>query len=582
MTDFFSKLFDASDFPARWHCGRWTAGVGWLHILSDLAIFAAYAAIPCLLIYFVRKRRIDVPLAPVFWLFAAFILCCGIGHLLEAGIFWYPAYRLAGAWKLLTALVSWATVLVLVRLAPQALALPSLARRNKGLEREVQKRTRTEKKQLGLIAELASAQAKLEEQAVELEKQNRSLQAANARADAANLAKTQFLANMSHEIRTPMTAILGFADMLREQCRDRPEAVQSLEVIRRNGEHLLEVINDVLDLSKIESGRMLVEQIECSPAEIAREVYSLLQPRATEKGLHFELRLDPALPCAIRTDPTRLRQILLNLVSNAVKFTLEGSVVLALAPTPDDPRTLEFAVRDTGIGLSPEQLAGLFQPFTQADATTTRTFGGTGLGLAISQRLAQLLGGRLSAESQLDAGSTFRLLLEIEPAAGVPPAAPAGAAESVHPPVPLREPAEDPNAAPPLESLAGCRVLVAEDGPDNQRLFALVLRHAGALVTLVDNGRAAVDAAMSALHAGRPFQVVLMDMQMPQLDGFEATRLLRSRGYRLPIVALTAHALDSEREKCRAAGCDEFAAKPIDQQRLLALVARHAAQATAV
>jgi signal transduction histidine kinase len=583
MTDFFSKLFDASDYPARWHCGRWTAGVGWLHIVSDLAIFAAYAAIPCLLIYFVRKRRGEVPLAPVFWLFAAFILCCGIGHLLEAGIFWYPAYRLAGAWKLLTALVSWATVVALVRLAPQAIALPSLARRNEGLEREVQKRTRIEKKQLSLIAELASAQAKLEEQAVELESQNRSLQAANTRADAANLAKTQFLANMSHEIRTPMTAILGFADLLREQCGDRPTAVQSLDVIRRNGEHLLEVINDVLDLSKIESGRMLVEKIECSPAEIALEVHSLLNLRAQEKGLLFEVQLDPGLPRSIRTDPTRLRQILLNLASNAIKFTPRGSVVLALGPKAGDPRTLELAVRDTGIGLSPEQLAGLFQPFTQADATTTRNFGGSGLGLAISQRLAQLLGGTLSAESQLEVGSTFRLLLDLEPTSNEsgPPPAELLRAGLPQPLEPAGESPEEERAAE-SESLVGCRVLLAEDGPDNQRLFALVLRHAGALVTLVDNGRAAVDAAMAALHAGRPFQVILMDMQMPQLDGFEATRLLRSRGYRLPIVALTAHALDSEREKCRVAGCDEFAAKPIDQQRLLALVARHARQGAAV
>jgi signal transduction histidine kinase/ActR/RegA family two-component response regulator len=570
MTDFFTNLFDASDYPARWQCGRWTAGVGWLHILSDASIFAAYAAIPVLLIYFVRRRRQATPFAPVCWLFAAFILCCGIGHLIDASLFWYPAYRFAGAWKLVTALVSWATVIALIRFAPHALAMPDLARRSEVLQLEVEECERVEAQQQQLISELAVAQAQLEEQAIALEFQNRSLQEANVRADAANLAKSHFLANMSHEIRTPMTAILGFADLLREECHDRPQAVRSLEVICRNGEHLLEVINDVLDLSKIESGRMLVEKIECSPADVVAEVHSLLQLRAGEKGLTFETQISPDLPMQIRTDPTRLRQILLNLASNAIKFTFRGQVVLSASPAPGS-RAIEFTVRDTGIGLSDDQVAGLFKPFTQADATTTRNFGGTGLGLTISQRLSRLLGGALSVESALGVGSVFRLLLagdrlmiepEQQPLAEPTASMPAVASGEATP--------AKPGALP-----AGCRVLLAEDGPDNQRLFSLILRRAGALVTVVENGRAAVDAAMTALHSGRPFQVVLMDMQMPQLDGYEATRLLRSRGYKLPIVALTAHAMRAEQDKCRAAGCDEFAAKPIHKDELLALVKRY-------
>ncbi|MFO0899117.1 MAG: ATP-binding protein [Pirellulales bacterium] len=575
MTDFFSKLFDVADYPARWQCGRWTAGVGWLHILSDLAIFAAYAAIPALLIYFIRRRRDGLPATPAFWLFAAFILCCGIGHLIEASLFWYPAYRFAGSWKLVTAVVSWASVIALLRAAPQVVEMPGLARQSQVLKREVEECERVEAQQQQLISDLAVAQAQLEEQAIALEFQNRSLQEAQVRADAANLAKGHFLANMSHEIRTPMTAILGFADLLRDECHDRPLAMQSLDVIRRNGEHLLEVINDVLDLSKIESGRMLVEKIECSPADVVNEVHSLLQLRAGEKGLTFEVRLDPALPPQVRTDPTRLRQILLNLASNAIKFTFRGGVVLAARLVPGKQPELEFSVKDTGIGLTDEQLAGLFKPFTQADASTTRNFGGTGLGLTISQRLARLLGGALTVESQPGVGSEFRLLLEgeklmLEPDFN-PHHSPAQAEDT---------PADVGVAAPATSPLpAGCRVLLAEDGPDNQRLFSLILRRAGALVTVVENGRAAVDAAMAALHGGRPFQVILMDMQMPQLDGYEATRLLRSRGYRLPIVALTAHAMRAEQDKCRAAGCDEFAAKPIHKEELLALVARFATPA---
>ena len=575
MTDFFSKLFDVADYPARWQCGRWTAGVGWLHIGSDLAIFAAYAAIPVLLIYFIRKRRDALPLAPVFWLFAAFILCCGIGHLIDAGIFWFPAYRFAGAWKLLTAVISLATVWALIKVAPRALALPDLARRSEVLQAEVEECGRVEEQQQQLIYDLAVAQAQLEEQAIALEFQNRSLQEAHVRADSANLAKSHFLANMSHEIRTPMTAILGFADLLRDECHDRPLAMQSLEVIRRNGEHLLEVINDVLDLSKIESGRMLVEKIECSPADVVAEVHSLLQLRAGEKGLAFEVHIAPDLPAQVRTDPTRLRQILLNLVSNAIKFTFRGRVALSARAVPGRAPGLEFTVQDTGIGLTEDQMAGLFKPFTQADASTTRNFGGTGLGLTISQRLARLLGGSLSVESEPGVGSVFRLLLEGERLM-IEPEETLSSEPAAHAPELLAEsatPATGRGTALP----AGCRVLLAEDGPDNQRLFSLILRRAGALVTVVENGRAAVDAAMSALHAGRPFQLVLMDMQMPQLDGYEATRLLRSRGYRLPIVALTAHAMRAEQDKCRAAGCDEFAAKPIHKEELLALVSRFAA-----
>jgi signal transduction histidine kinase/CheY-like chemotaxis protein len=397
-------------------------------------------------------------------------------------------------------------------------------------------------------------------QAASLEHQNHELLLAREAADESNRFKSEFLANMSHEIRTPMTAILGYTDVLLEENWGRRSTLDALGILKRNGEHLLELINDILDLSKIEAGKLTVEPVACDPRQIVEEVATLMQPRAEAKGLCMRLELDTGLPPWIVTDPLRLRQILLNLVGNAVKFTDQGEVVMAADwAALGGAGELTISVRDTGIGMSVANLEALFQPFRQADSSTTRRFGGTGLGLAISRRLARRLGGDVTVDSTLGTGSIFRLTLTAAATSG-----PTGEAALLeHRVAPL-----------PDQGLADCRVLLAEDGPDNQRLITLVLERAGARVTLAATGEDAARLAHYAWERDQPYDVILMDMQMPLLDGYGATRLLRAQGYPGPIIALTANAMSGDRETCLAAGCDDYATKPIDRPQLLATVRR--------
>jgi signal transduction histidine kinase/DNA-binding response OmpR family regulator len=392
---------------------------------------------------------------------------------------------------------------------------------------------------------------------------------ARAAAEAATRAKSEFLANMSHEIRTPMAAVLGYADLLLDHSLGVHERLGHAQTIRRNGEHLLTLLDDILDLSKIEAGKATVESIPCSPSRIVVDVASLMRVRAVEKKLWLEIDYLTPVPETICGDPTRLRQILTNLVGNAVKFTAAGGVrVLVRCDGRDSPRPcISFCIADTGIGLTAEQIDGLFNPFTQADSSTTRRFGGTGLGLTICQRFAKMLGGYITVESVPGQGSAFTLTVETGPLDGVPMCSDIEEAGPSEPPV---------RAKLPLQ-LSGLRVLLAEDGVDNQRLLSALLRQTGAQVTVADNGRIAVDYALSALTAGEPFDVILMDMQMPELDGYGATASLRARAYERPIVALTAHAMAEDRARCLAAGCDDYLTKPVDKTSLYATVRRAAA-----
>jgi len=435
-----------------------------------------------------------------------------------------------------------------------------LERANEYLQIEIAERKKAQEESLRHVAQLEAAAAQIREQSL-------ALQAEKERADAANLAKSEFLANMSHEIRTPMTAILGYADVLRQRLTE-PEDHEAIDTIRRNGDYLLTIINDILDLSKIESGRLDVECIPCSPRQLALDVIATVRERAEQKNLSLQLEFDGPIPKQVDSDPFRLRQVLINLVGNAIKFTSTGGVRLVVRFLP--PAELQFETIDTGIGMMADQVERIFQPFTQADASMTRRYGGTGLGLAISKRLVDRLGGRLSVESELGKGSTFRLALSV--------ANPRHVTTIKYPLEAAEEPLQPRNVVMDDPKLA-CRVLLADDGPDNRRLLEHFLRQAGADVTIVDNGQAAMEVALAAEREGRPFAVILMDMQMPVLDGYGATELLRSLGYARPIIALTAHAMTSDREKCLKAGCTDYIAKPFDRTQLLAQIARHAIEA---
>lgn len=425
----------------------------------------------------------------------------------------------------------------------------------------------------------ARLETSYDEIAAEVAAQTERLRASEAdaiqlarQAAAANRAKTEFLANMSHEIRTPMTAILGFADMLLDERRDPTTEMSNSEIvatIRRNGEHLLTVINNILDLSKIESNAIELELLDCQPRQLFGDLIRLLKGSAEEKQLLLRLELGPNVPLVVHTDPTRLRQILINLIGNAIKFTERGSVTMRVYLSDERPEQLTIDIIDTGLGISPQIQKQLFQPFMQADNSMTRRFGGTGLGLDISRKFAQLLGGDLTiAASVQGLGTTMRLTLPL----------PVVSSLSVPDDGSLSEArcAQSAEALPPdCKELRGLQILVAEDYPANQRLIRYLLHKAGADVTLVDNGRDAVKEVCEAWTRGEPYDTVLLDVQMPVMDGHTAARTLREKGYRGPILALTAHALVQEVEASRIAGCNAHVSKPIDRPTLIETIRRH-------
>lgn len=388
-----------------------------------------------------------------------------------------------------------------------------------------------------MVDTLRSKQAQLEQSAVFAEQANR--------------AKSKFLANMSHEIRTPLTAIIGYSDMLSEDGPNADDIKHAAASIARAGTHLQDVINDILDLSKIEAEQLVIEHLQTPIFDLVADVDELMSIKAREKGLLFRIDFQFPLPRFIKTDPTRLKQILFNLCGNAVKFSKVGSVVVKVAYQVE-LNQLRIEVIDQGIGLTAEEMTRLYKPFSQADSSTTREYGGTGLGLCISKQLATRLGGDLICESQKGVGSRFTLTVD------------AGEAEwlgIVYEPIEMVEAEGDQRQRVRPKNLRG-RVLLAEDTPDNQRLISMYIRRTGATPVVVGNGQLALAAATK-----EAFRLILMDIQMPVMDGLTAIQRLRAQGYKGPIVALTANAMKEDREKCEAAGADAYLTKPIDVNR---------------
>jgi signal transduction histidine kinase/CheY-like chemotaxis protein len=384
------------------------------------------------------------------------------------------------------------------------------------------------------------------------------LQRAVLIAEAANTSKTQFLANMSHEIRTPIGAILGFTGLMKNPGNSSDENRNYMAIVERNSQQLLSLIDDILDLSKVEAGMMTIENIQFSLAEMLADFKSLMRFKAAEKGIRFQFTVESPFPDLICSDPVRVRQVLSNVVGNAIKFTDTGSVELRIGYQDE---VLQFNVVDTGIGISEEQESRLFQPFTQADTSTTRKFGGTGLGLVLSKRLCEALTGKLElVSSVVGVGSTF----QIEIQSALIPGAKLVNSEA------LTLAVDSLIEVNGRQLLLGLRVLVVEDSLDNQTLITLYLEKVGAIVTVASDGAAGVAIALRG-----KFDVVLMDIQMPVLDGHAATKELRRLKYLNPIVALTAHAMKEERTKCIESGFSDFLTKPIQRELLIELLSRY-------
>ncbi|MEZ6036636.1 MAG: ATP-binding protein [Planctomycetota bacterium] len=510
-------LFDTTDFPPRWHCGTWSDVHGWVHILADLATWTAYMAIPTFLLMLLRKRR-DIPFPGVIALFVAFIVCCGLTHLLEAVMFWWPAYRLMGLVKMVTAVVSVVTTIVLVFELPKFFQMRSPQQ----LELEVVKRTR------------------------ELELARRDAQAAAE-------AKARFTASVSHELRTPMTAVLGYTELLAEDDHLTEAQRDCIRVIRNNGEHLLAVIGDVLDLTRSEAGRLPIVTRPEDVVELVHDSVEMLRENARSKGLALSFASSGAPP-ELMLDAKRCRQIVINLLGNAIKFTESGSVDVTLAahPLPDGAWRVVVEVDDTGIGMTPEQADRIFGEFVQIEGEAGPHTGGSGLGLAISRRLANCMNGDIEvARTQPGAGTRMRFTARFAPA-------------------PPREKV-DVVRGREVESrcLRGVRVLVADDAMDNRRLLVASLGRAGALVECAANGHEAVAAVIAARSSTQPFDVVLMDRHMPVMGGDEATRTLRAAGFDLPILSFSAASGEAGDREAIAAGCNGCLTKPIRRAALL-------------
>ena len=665
MIDILTRLFDTSGFPARWHCGEWSDELGWLHILSDLAIWGAYTAIPCVLAFFILRRK-DVPFPRILWLFVAFIFACGTTHLISAIIFWHPVYRLDGVVKFLTAVVSWGTVVALVQITPKALHLPGLERVNTQLAHEIAERKRSEEllrqeeerlrlalaagrmgtwkweiatgkvhwsKELEAIHGLAPGEfpgtyeafiarihpddrlhardvvrrvleARSEHRVeyriirtdgairwvegrgtISFDEQNQPRQMsgvsvditdrkeaeeererlldserhARGEAEKASRLKDEFLSLVSHELRTPLNAMLGYAQLLLMNQRTPEQVVEAATVIERNGRAQVQIIEDLLDMSRVITGKMRLDVQPVDLSDVIRSAVNTLTPAAAAREITLQAVLDPRAG-QILGDASRLEQVFWNLLSNAIKFTpKQGRVQVSLERVNSH---VEVRVADTGQGMPADLLPFVFDRFRQGDGSTQRRHGGLGLGLSLVKHLVEMHGGSVVAQSSGPGeGSTFVVSLPVQ-------ISPRDQSDQQVHPVADGKPVRS-SIAPPIDDV---RVLIVDDEADARSLATRILEQHGVEI----HAASGAEEALEVLKRVRP-DVIVSDVGMPGVDGYQFMRMVRAlsdaEGGRTPAVAATAFARSEDRTKALLSGYQAHLAKPVDANELLAIVA---------
>ena len=532
--EFFRDLF-RTDFMPHGYCFRWKPEVLWLTVFSDALILLAYITIPVVLVHFVRRRK-DLEFNWIFYMFAAFIVLCGLTHGMSIVTLWTPIYRAEAFLKLLTGLVSVGTAALLIRLMPAVLQYPSPADLTEANIR------------------LATLNEELEQR---VEERTRELAVAHEKALEANRAKSLFLAMMSHEIRTPLNGVIGTIALLGDTGPTRAQR-ELMDIIRLSGDALLTVINDILDFSKIEAGKLTTERRPFRLRKTVEEAIDLSSSEARRKGLELHLSMGEAVPDGLVGDGGRLRQVLLNLISNAVKFTNEGEVICRVSLVESDGfrATVHFEVTDTGIGIAPEAMKHLFQAFTQADASMTRRYGGTGLGLTICQRLVAMMNGRIQVESEPGKWSRFWFEITL-------PVAPA--------PQPLEQ-AE-------TQAIAGKRILIVDDKPLNRHIVRQSLQPLSCECVEVGNAADALRILFEKRGTHEAIEMAIIDVEMPVMDGLMLVRAIRELAdlRKLPIVLLSS-AMDRRLGEYEADLVDALLIKPVApttlQRALSAALAR--------
>ncbi|WP_291811686.1 ATP-binding protein [Limnobacter sp.] len=522
-------------------CIAWNPQLLAMHVISDLLIAIAYFSIPIGIVY-VAKKRPDAELQPIYYLFAAFILACGVTHVMGILTLWVPLYYTQGITKIVTALVSVATAIYLLPKLKHIMALPDLGKLtqiNTALAQEIVSRRQSE-------VSLRQSQ--------ELALQAQKTQAA-------------FLANMSHEIRTPMNGVLGTLDLLLDT-ELKPEQLQLAAASKRSAASLLSLLNDILDISKVESGQLTLRHSPLELADVFADVEAALAFDANSKGIELQCPAGLVPNTTYLGDSVRMRQILLNLVGNAIKFTDVGhvKVVCQEVSRTAQQAVLEFTVKDTGIGIAPEHQKNLFKRFTQVDNSSTRRAQGSGLGLAIVKELVELMGGKVRLHSEPGRGTEIVFSLKL----GLP----ADSGQLKGDETIETTPGTDTATAPTVQQFHG-KVLVVEDAAMNQMVVCKVLERLGLASKVANNGQEAID-----LLAQEQFDLVLMDGQMPVMDGYEATAVIRSGSVpginpNIPVVALTAHAMVGEDKKCLDAGMNDYLTKPLDRAKLIEVLGKY-------